>query len=569
VYHRTRLRARALPTVLVLLAACGDRATDPGSTAQTCAAERKLSRGQVQLISGAATLDCVVVGSAADTSEYVLVTANASATQDEVQSYLVKGEAAASARLSASAPSSSEFEASDIFAPVMDSLTFAVSSEARRREAMRGVLAGRSPAALLAGRRQVRTPAALAVAGDTISLRVGDATASNMCATFSNVRAVVRGVGARAIVAQDIAAPANGFSDADFAAITREFDTLVHPTVVRWFGEVPDINADGKVVLLFTPAINRLTPPGSLGFVGGYFWSADLLPRSLPAQNYSCPASNEQEIMYFLTPDPNGQVNGNRFTVPSVYKAVRGTIAHELQHLINQGRRQVSGAPAETDWMNEGLSHLAEEMVGRAARNYAVSRALTYEDVLVDLDDFDSFFRQNLIRFRGWMTRPDLSSPISRRAVSELAPRGAAWALLRYALDQYGGADPTAFTRALVVGPQVDVANLEARARTNFNDMITGFLVASAVDPTAGVASRYRFLSWNIRSAMAGINATIYPLRVTTFPALVATQSMAGSGNFFSLKLSPASAPFTARMQGTDGAPVNFAGARALLIRTR
>ena len=345
---------------------------------------------------------------------------------------------------------------------------------------------------------------------------------------------------------------------------------MVHPTSVQWFGEPTDINGDGRVALLFTPAINRLTPPGSLGFVGGYFWSADLLPRAVSTQGYACPASNEQEIMYLLTPDPHGQVNGNRFTVTSVLRAMRGTVAHELQHLINQGIRQSRGAARETDWLNEGMSHLAEELVGRAVRGYPVSKSLKYDDVLTDLDDFDAFFRQNLIRFRAWMTRPDLASPISQKAISELAPRGASWALLRYALDQYGGTTPSAFTRALVVGPQVDVANLEARTRVSFTEILPGFLVAAAGDTTgAGLSSRYRFTSWAMRDAMTGLNGGVFPLRMTALPTEITTQSLSGSGNYFVLSRPASSSAFTVRMRSENGSPVAFAGARAYLVRVR
>jgi hypothetical protein len=302
--------------------------------------------------------------------------------------------------------------------------------------------------------------------------------------------------------------------------------------------------------------------------VGGYFWSADLLPRAVPSQGYACPASNEQEIMYLLTPDPDGQVNGNRFTVPSVYKAMRGTIAHELQHLINQGVRQGRNAPPETDWMNEGLSHLAEELVGRAVRGFPVSKALTFNDVLTDLDDYDAFFRQNLIRFRAWMARPDLASPISSKAVSELAPRGASWALLRYAMDQYGGTTPSTFTRALVTGPQVDVANLEARSRVSFTELLPGYLIAATGD-TAAVSTRYRFTSWALRDAMSGLNGGLFPLRTTVMPADVATQTRSGSGTFYTLSRPPASSAFTFRMRTESGAPVSFNGARAYLVRLR
>lgn len=565
--------ARHVGTLLMplalTLAGCGDQSTGPGPSAG-CSTPRSLARGQVQTISGAAALACVVVAGTTESSEYLVVTANAAGVQDDLKAYRVSGESGTGVLASRSAVAGASASAADGAVPAEPGAEFAVRDafEAHLRQVSRTALGGRDPRALRAPRAVTATIAAPLVAGDTVTYRVGDALATNMCTSFTSVRAVVRAVGSKVVVAQDVSAPANGFSATDFAAITREFDTLVHPTDVQWFGEPSDINGDGKVTLLFSPAINRLTPPGSLGFVGGYFWLNDLLPRTVPAQAYTCPASNEQEIMYFMTPDPDGTVNGNRFTVPTVLRAMRGTVAHEYQHLINQSVRQARSAPAEVDWLNEGLSHLAEELVGRVARGYATARPLTYTDVLVDLDDFDAFFRQNLIRYRAWMARPDLSSPISKKAVSELAPRGAAWALLRFSIDQYAGGAPATFTRALVSGPQVDVANLEARTRVAFSELVPGFLLASTGD-TTGVPPRYRFVSWNIKDAMLGLNGGVYPLRTTALPAEASTQSLSGSGNFFTWSRPAAAGPFTVRMQDVSGGPVVFADARLYLVRVK
>jgi hypothetical protein len=316
---------------------------------------------------------------------------------------------------------------------------------------------------------------------------------------------VVKAVGRYATIAQDANAPTGGFTAADFQALSQEFDAVTFPTVSTWFGTPTDVNTDGRITILFTPEINRLTPTGSLGFAGGFFFMGDLLARNIPSQSYRCDASNEQEILYLLAPDPNGQVNGNRFSVETARESARGTMAHEVQHMINQGVRQsvAAGAALEVAWLNEGLSHFAEEVVGRASRGYGDQQRLTWNNVLADLDDFDSYFRQNLLRLRFWLDRPDLSSPISTRAASELAPRGAAWALVRFAVDQYGGTNPRAFSRSLVAGPQTDVANLAARSGVSFERLLPGFLVASYGDvASASVGAAYRFASWDLRNVM-------------------------------------------------------------------
>ena len=83
-----------------------------------------------------------------------------------------------------------------------------------------------------------------------------------------------------------------------------------------------------------------------------------------------------------LVPDPTGAVNSNVRTVSFVRGNTTGTLGHEFQHMINGLRRAyVTGASFfETGFLNEGLSHIAEELmfyrtsVGGAAREHPARR---------------------------------------------------------------------------------------------------------------------------------------------------------------------------------------------------
>lgn len=526
-------------------------------------------------------MSCLVFAAADVPTDYLFVAANATATPDDLREYQVRGSLAVTpatvgATLGATLiPPASNRTARGAVTP--DGV-FASELEASVRQSERRLLGGRSIAALAAGlparvRSDKATSAALSTAsaapGDTISLRVGNAASSDLCANYTSVRAVVKAVGRYATIALDVNAPVGGFTAAEFATFAQEFDAVTFPTVSAWFGQPSDINGDGRITILFTPEINRLTPTGSLGFAGGFFFRGDLLPRSVPSQNYRCDASNQQEILYLLAPDPNGQINGNRFTVETARESARGTMAHEVQHMINQGIRQAasSGGALEVDWLNEGLSHFAEEVVGRAARGYGDSQRLNWTNVLADLDDFDSFFRQNLLRLRLWMDRPDLASPTSSRAAFELAPRGAAWALVRYAVDQYGSTNPRGFTRALVAGPQVDVANLTARTGAPFERLLPGFLVAMYGAGAVGPA--YRYTSWDLREVMTSLNGGVHPLRLSSLPLDTTTRSLSGSGNFFFASRRARGEPATFRMLDPDGRAITFPGARVYVTRLR
>ena len=185
--------------------------------------------------------------------------------------------------------------------------------------------------------------------------------------------------------------------------------------------------------------------------------------------------------------------------------------------MINQGIRQFDPAVTdfEVDWLNEGLSHFAEEAVGRAARGFGDFQSLTAADVKSNADDYNAYFQQNLARFSTWLARPDTSSPISSRADRDLAPRGAAWALLRYTADQFAPGNARAFFRGLVAGPKTGVTNFVQHAGVSFDQIIGGWLIANYADNLAipNLDARYSYVSWNMRDAVAGARQSqTYPL---------------------------------------------------------
>lgn len=276
-----------------------------------------------------------------------------------------------------------------------------------------------------------------------------------------------------------------------------------------------------------------------------------------------------------LVPDPAGTINGNPRSVSLVRQNTRGTIAHEFQHMINHGLRLFNTAvdSSETPWLNEALSHLAEEIVGRARRGFGDFERLGFDDVNPtpqSQDDYNAYFRQNLGRLRPWMERPDTSSPTSNKAASQLAPRGAAWMFLRYTADHHGGGNLKSFLRSVVAGPDVGIRNLLQHANgAQYDDLLSGWLISQFTDGVsiAGLPARYSMRSWAVRDLMGGYNNGVFPLLVTPLPAAVSTQSISGSGNFFRLTRLAASPETTFRMVAPGGANVGFAGARVYVVR--
>jgi Big-like domain-containing protein len=538
-----------------------------------CTTPLNLAVGEARSLSGPTAVSCVTIAASQPASEFLFISANALPSQDDLRSYTVSGGATASTNIVASGMASApqaalaQPDAQDVF-------------EQRVRAAETRLLARRSPGRMFRTARQeiasgvsASVSAAFAKEGDTLSLTVPNTNpGKDICKDGIPVRAVVMKVGQRVQLVQDIASPASGFTPTDFQEIADEFDNLIFRTDTLWFGSPTDVNADGKITVLYTPEINKLTPAGSTGFVGGFFFGADLFPKSIPAENYSCPASNFQEIFYLLVADPLGTINNNRRTTADVRQGTRGTIAHEFQHMINQSVRMTNNADQlEVSWMNEALSHFAEEVVGRASRGFGDFQQLAPGDLTANTNDFNAFFRQNLLRFRTWMLRPDTASPISAKASSQLAPRGAGWALVRYATDHYANGSARTFTRRVVAGPGNDVPNLVAAAGAPFEDILNGYLVANYTTGlgVSNLAQKYSYRSWSMRDvmSMSGVSNGTFPLLVTPLPTQVTTQSLSGSGNYFRLVRGANAPQATFRMLSTSGTNVDFSSARVYVVR--
>lgn len=548
--------------------------------ADPCITPISLQVGQTRILSGPAAVSCVILAATTGSTDYLFVTANAGQVIDNTGFYSVALSLGA-AGIAPSQAFAGDYDPRTVIE--RQAIQFVDDAEARIREQERAVLrlakpgvrrlsAGSTPGAAAAA-----VAAAIPVEGDTLTYRVPSLSAGQFCTVYATIRAVVKRVNQHSTIVQDVAAPSGGFAAADFTSMSAEFENLIYPTDTAFFGKETDRNQDGRVTILFTPQVNKETPQGAVGFVSGFFWGGDLVKMSEYVEaGTTCPQTNEQEIFYVLVPDPDGTINGNRRSLATVRQNSRGTIAHEFQHMINQGLRLLNPAvdSTETFWLNEALSHFAEELVGRALRGFGDFQSLSYSDVNPNpaaADDYEAYFRQNFGRLRSWMQRPDTSSPTSNKARNQAAPRGAAWMFLRYTTDHHSNGNARAFLRRVVAGPDIGLRNLLQHAPTaQFDDLLSGFLVSQFVDgiissPT--IDPRFLAPSWNVRDVMSGFNNNVFPLLVTPLPATVSTQSISGSGNYFRL-IRPGASPLTTfRMLAPGGSPVDFQGARVYVVR--
>jgi len=338
---------------------------------------------------------------------------------------------------------------------------------------------------------------------------------------FKNARQVASSQ--RALIFEDVTNPAGGFTAAEYQEIATAFDNLIWPTVTRNFGEPADIDGNGKVIILYTRAVNELTPANSTSVFGGFYYGRDLFPRVANGRLGACPASNEAEMFYLLAPDPNGEVNNNKRSKETVRRSTQGTVAHELQHLINSSRRifvQMTNTNEET-WLNEGLSHIAEELVFHAAAGTGPRMNLGESDIRASqqrIDAFNSYSGSNFGRFRTYLENPAPESPI--QVDDDLPTRGSAWNFLRYSADRKGGEERDLWFR-LVNSTTRGLTNYEAVFGVDAVEWLRDWTVAVyADDAVGGVEPRFMITSWNFRSIYPLITTPArYPLKTDTLLA--------------------------------------------------
>ena len=367
--------------------------------------------------------------------------------------------------------------------------------------------------------------------GDIMTVNVQTDSA---CTDIIKRGARVVAIGAQSIVLSDTLNPSGGFSTADFQRFAARFDTLVYPIDVSNFGTPADIDKNGKVVLLFTTAVNALTPRNSSSYVGGFFYNRDLFPiaDALPLQG--CAGSNYSELFYLLAPDPQGVINGNVRQTSFVDSVTTSVLAHEFQHLINASRRLYVTQGVEdfeTTWLNEGLSHIAEELLffheARLASRQNID-TLKLRSSSSTVVAFNVDMLANAGRYRTFLEAPSANSPFHDD--DSLETRGATWNLLRYLADRKGGTE-SATWQALVNTTRIGVSNLSSVFGSDLASKVHDWNVSHYTDDIVpALPAEHTQPSWNWHSVFKALTRSgpAYPLEVKTLTAGSASGTLIG-----------------------------------------
>ena len=368
------------------------------------------------------------------------------------------------------------------------------------------VLAGRGGGAALARTARAAVAARPPAEGDLRTFKVCE---TPTCETFVDATATARVVADRVAIYVDNDAPDGGYTDLDLQGVATLFDDQLYAIDTAAFGRESDIDNNDVVIVLLTQRINELSgdcnTSGSV--ILGYFYGLDLLP--------SQPNSNDGEIFYGLVPDPTNPT----CDISRDYAAgnLPPVFIHEFQHMIsfNQHVREAGSSFVEDTWLNEGLSHFAEELGGRLIPD-ALCQPL--------FDDCESqFIGGNISNAYSYLLDPEASFLVEPgNSQGDLAERGANWLFVRWLVDHFADQQPLGadFTRRLVQTGNRGSANVEAATGEPFAELVSQWQLANYVEDLPGFTPldpRLQYTSWNFRTLYQenfdqGVFGKPYPL---------------------------------------------------------
>jgi hypothetical protein len=356
--------------------------------------------------------------------------------------------------------------------------------------------------------------------GQLITLNTNSAD-NQACSNPQNHTGRVVSISNASIILVDTGAPPNGFTEAEYTSFGVTFDTLIMPVDTTEFGAPVDIDNNGRVLIFFTQAVNQLTPAGASSVIGGFFHPRDLFPIVATGNFDACPTSNVGEMFYVPVVDPTSIYNAYFKSKPAMLTDMIGTLAHEFQHLINAGRRMyVNDADDfESGWLNEGLSHIAEELLYFRVSGFTAKSDLTLQQVTATpalLDAINGYQVDNLQRYSSYLTLPETGSPYKND--EDLATRGAIWSFLRFMAD-HATTPQTAYFHALVNAKTNGMANLQVIFANIFpggiKEGFRSWALANFLDNTGiGADQNLTHPSWSFRNVLTNqIGNTGFPLK--------------------------------------------------------
>jgi hypothetical protein len=420
-----------------------------------------------------------------------------------------------------------------------------------------------------------------AIAAST-PIQVGDPKSFQVCRNsncdppFVTVNATAQHVGAKVVIYVDNTAPAPplGYTTSELGNVGTLFDNFLHPIDVTNFGPETDIDGNGVVYVLLSPQVNRLSGNcnSSGSVILGFFFSADLEPGTQ--------GSNAAEIFYSLVPDPTNTACTIRKNF--ALDILPPTFIHEFQHMISYGQHAVRrSGPSEDNWLNEGLSHYAEELGGRLIPDNQNPTVGPRSSGFLSPNSLTQFaFNDYDVSYK-YLTNPEtLALPQTDDGVASLQG-GPNFLMVRWLGGQFGTTTPdasqflvkaTSFTLNLDNTNLVGAANVATQSGQPFDSLVVYWQLANYLDDLPGFAPtnpRLTYPDINLRSIFAQLHqadASTYPRVYPLVPdsTLTGAYQQAGTlrqatGHHVRIIQAPGAAGVNFLLTGQGGAAISSA----------
>jgi hypothetical protein len=372
---------------------------------------------------------------------------------------------------------------------------------------------------------------------------------STSCTTVEEITATVRYVGEHGVIYldDDMPAGAQALTQADLDQLGSLFDDYLYPIDTTAFGSVSDIDGDQHIAIVITDQVNDLSPDCTNGRVVGYFFGGDLL--------FSYPGSNQREVFFAFAPKPS-TATCPAVTRTTALRSLPPVLIHELQHMISFNQHVLRrGQDDEAVWLNEGLSHFAEELAQRLIPD---DRCPLFSSC------FAQFAEGNIENAYLFLEEPSetyLVAPLDDGP--SLEGRGAAWLFVRWMADHFSTdtLKGTQLTRALLQGGSPGEGNVVSATSLPFEQAIGEWLLANYLEnlPDFPQTGRLRYRTWNLRATYAAnfpVNfARAYPLMPDSTVGHYVRNGIlrAGTGKYLRVKVPAGAGSITVRIADQGG----------------
>ena len=315
-------------------------------------------------------------------------------------------------------------------------------------------------------------------------------------------QARLRYTGARVYVYEDTGV-LDSFSAAEYADFGKLFDDVLYPIDTAAFGSPSDVDGNGHIIVLLSQKINQLTASADCttkGYVAGYFFGYDLTTGS---------GANRSEVFYSVAPDSLGKFSCSH-RKSQVKASTPPTFIHEFQHMISYNQHVLlRGGQGEVTWLNEGLSHIAEELGSKYYEQKYPAPAGRSNPSQLFPDSSQGFITPDFRNAYSYLLSPTKHSVTTFEGLGTLEERGAAWFFLRWLADQKG----EQVFKQLVQTTRRGTDNVAAVAGEPFPALLGDFGIATYADsidgvPRTAVPTRYRFTTRDTRQVFARLYPT-------------------------------------------------------------